>query len=37
MALKLKDIDLKTELPDLPPTIPVFGSAAPTLEERRPG
>ena len=37
MALTLKDIDLKTGLPDLPPTIPVFEVSAPTLEERRPG
>ena len=37
MALTLKDIDLKADLPDLPPTLPVFEVSAPTLEERRPG
>jgi hypothetical protein len=35
MALKLDDLELKTPLPKLPPSLPVFALAAPSLEERR--
>jgi hypothetical protein len=37
MALKLKDLDLKVRLPELPKSIPVYELSAPSLEERLPG
>ena len=36
MALKLTDLEIKTKLPAVPQTLPVFGLVAPSFEERRP-
>jgi hypothetical protein len=35
MPLKLSDLEIKTNLPLLPASLPVFSLAAPTLDERR--
>ena len=35
MTVKLNTLEIKTRLPALPPTMPVFALAAPTLDERR--
>jgi hypothetical protein len=35
MALKLSTLEIKTKLPELPASLPVFALAAPALEERR--
>ncbi len=35
MPLKLSDLEIETRLPALPPSLPVYVLAAPTLEERR--
>jgi hypothetical protein len=35
MALKLNDLDIRTNLPVLPPSLPVFALEVPTLDERR--
>src|SRR4051812_46607873 len=36
MPLKLSDLDIKAKLPAVPPSLPVFGLAAPSLDDRRP-
>jgi hypothetical protein len=36
MPLLLKQLDIKTRLPDLPSSVPVFALSVPTLAERRP-
>ena len=35
MALNLMNLEIKTDLPSIPSSLPVFGVAAPTFEERR--
>jgi hypothetical protein len=35
MALKLSDLELKTELPRLPSSVPVYSLSAPSLDDRR--
>lgn len=36
MSLKLSDLDIKTKLPTVPPSLPVLGLSAPSLDDRRP-
>jgi len=35
MPLTLNDLELRTNLPSVPPSVPVFALAAPTLDDRR--